>query len=273
MKSWAAACALLAACCVHGPPRSAAAPAAKPHGKDFSSSRHSRPSAPQPSLPESYQRAVQNAEHATARDISRQLTPIRRDNGALVWRGSGETLQLLVATWTTHRSYFPAPGTTFRERYPVWVTAAPELARFCAQHDAEQTGTPLPRRLEQLLGLPPDSGHQFVVELWVNPADLFRPTADPEITDGEAELAFPEVRGYLSVSADYRAWYERTAAARYRPPRGPAYPWTRLGYTYDWGNPRSRVGLSEFVIRPGSTLTVRSVTATKAYGSSDAQAR
>ena len=27
------------------------------------------------------------------------------------------------------------------------------------------------------------------------------------------------------------------------------YPWTRLGYTYDWGNPRNLVGLSEFVLR------------------------
>jgi hypothetical protein len=37
------------------------------------------------------------------------------------------------------------------------------------------------------------------------------------------------------------------------------YPWTQLGYTYDWGNPESEVGLSEFVIRKGSTVVIKSV--------------
>lgn len=52
---------------------------------------------------------------------------------------------------------------------------------------------------------------------------------------------------------------------RYDPKTGPPYPWTRLGYTYDWGNAKSRVGLSEFVIRKGARLTVHSVSTTEGY--------
>lgn len=268
MRSLLAACGALLACCVTdaGPSSPPARPAL--HGKDFSSGRHSHPDAPAVALPAAYLAAVRRAQRATAQDASRQLTPIRPDNRALLWRTATGKEQVLVATWTTHRSYYPPQGVTFVESYPVWVTAAPELKNFCRSHAASGSATPLPRRLEQLLGLPPDSGHEFIVELWVAPSDLFRPSADPEITDREAQLTFPEVPGYLSVSAEFKAWYEQTCDARYRPVHGPAYPWTRLGYTYDWGAPRAPVGLSEFVIRPGAEVTVHAVTATSSYGGS-----
>lgn len=43
------------------------------------------------------------------------------------------------------------------------------------------------------------------------------------------------------------------------------YPWTRLGYTYDWGNPRREIELSEFVIREPAMVQIRAVTATDDY--------
>ena len=43
------------------------------------------------------------------------------------------------------------------------------------------------------------------------------------------------------------------------------YPWTGLGYTYDWGNPDSEIGLSEFVILGGSTVGVDAVIPTEEY--------
>jgi hypothetical protein len=245
----------------------------KPHGKDFSSSLHSHPDAQPVVLPERYLQAVKNAVNATEENVSRELTPILQSNQKLIWRGSGNDRQVLVATWTTHKSYFVTPkqplGNPFEEKYTVWVTAAPDLKEFCQHYCPGEGDTLLPRRLEQLLGLPPNSGHKFVVELWVNPDDLFRPSADPEVTDYEAQLQFPVVREYILVSESYKKWYNNTAAARYKPLHGPAYPWTRLGYTYDWGNNETRVGLSEFVIREGTELTVHSVNKTENYGESE----
>jgi hypothetical protein len=43
------------------------------------------------------------------------------------------------------------------------------------------------------------------------------------------------------------------------------YPWTRLGYTYDWGNPKSEIGLSEFVIKNGAPIKIHSVVNADAY--------
>ncbi|MCL4692577.1 MAG: hypothetical protein KJ060_08715, partial [Candidatus Hydrogenedentes bacterium] len=117
-------------------------------------------------------------------------------------------------------------------------------------------------RAEQLLGLPPHDGKTRFVEFWVDPSDLFRPSPDPAVTDHEAELDFPGSELFVTVSSEYVDWYESQVAISYGPD---GYPWTRLGYTYDWGNPLTEVGLSEFVIRTGATVTVKSVTLNADY--------
>jgi hypothetical protein len=38
-----------------------------------------------------------------------------------------------------------------------------------------------------------------------------------------------------------------------------------LGYTYDWGDPGSDVGVSEYVIRKNSEVIVKSVSTTADY--------
>jgi hypothetical protein len=113
------------------------------------------------------------------------------------------------------------------------------------------TGEDQTLRLEQLLGLPPNDGKTTFAELWVKPADLFRPSADPEITDHEAGLVFPSVTDFLTVSQTFINWFDALIASSYGED---GYPWTRLGYTYDWGNDESEVGVSEFVIRSGATV-------------------
>ena len=50
-------------------------------------------------------------------------------------------------------------------------------------------------------------------------------------------------------------------------PRGPGYPYTRLGYTYDWGVAANvpHYGASEFLVMPNSTATARAIIDTDAY--------
>jgi len=38
-----------------------------------------------------------------------------------------------------------------------------------------------------------------------------------------------------------------------------------IGYTYGWGNPKSEIGLSEFVIKQGATVKIDSVYCTSEY--------
>ena len=79
---------------------------------------------------------------------------------------------------------------------------------------------------------------------------LFRPTPDNETTDHEAELDFP-----ASATPDYREWFEENRQFSYF--SDTPYPWTRLGYTYDWhSGTSSHVGPGEFIIREGATVRV-----------------
>ncbi len=141
----------------------------------------------------------------------------------------------------------------------LFVTMVPEVKDFCA---ADKPLDPT-LRLEAVLGLPPASGAKYLVQMWVSQRDLFRPSPDPEISDHEAELDFPVSPTFVTVNPDYVAWFTNRKATAYTGKK--PVPWTRLGYTYDWGNSSNKVGLSEFVIRKSSTIEVQSVADSSQY--------
>ncbi|MEL6579081.1 MAG: hypothetical protein AAFQ14_04975 [Cyanobacteria bacterium J06621_12] len=214
-------------------------------------------------LPEVYYSALLDAEQISSDEISTNLTAIVKDNPNIQWQGD----RLKVSTYAKPK-YFEVGShqTTSRE---VWVTVVPELQNFCTNY--AQTGQEISPRIEQLLGLAPS--HQpakSIVELWVDAKDLFRPTPDPEISDHEAELAFRPANNFLRVSPEYQDWFnsrlnEFESQLKEMNPDHPAVPWTRLGYTYDWGESTNHVGLSEFVLSKGAELEVESVSTVDNY--------
>ena len=68
-------------------------------------------------------------------------------------------------------------------------------------------------------------------------------------------LDFPASERFVTVNPEHVRWLVEQKNTSYGEN---GYPWTRLGYTYDWGNPKSEMGLSEFVIRKGATVEIRS---------------
>ena len=199
-----------------------------------------------------YTAAVADAEVAEASEISDTLTAIRPDNGELVLDANG---RVKMVTWTSFAGYDSLVGMETSLAVEVWVTAAPKLSAFCKASGL--SGAELDLRLEQLLGLPPGNGKTRVVELWVPMSDMFRPSPDLEVDDSVAELDFPS-----GTPQEHIDWINNLKATSYV---APGYPWTRLGYTYDWAPGASEVGLSEFVIRKGTTVAVESVTAQADY--------
>ena len=132
----------------------------------------------------------------------------------------------------------------------VWVTMAPQLQEFCRALGLADAALDL--RLEQLMGLPPNNGKNRLVQLWIPTDGLFRPSPDAETDDSVAALVFPD-----GAAPDHVAWIENLEANSYGEK---GYPWTRLGYTYDWApDAKSEVGLSEFVARKGTKAVVDSV--------------
>ncbi len=258
---------------------------------------------------EAYNQACADAAVVTPDKISKNLTPIIAENPNLIWEDNVVGSRVLVVSWVDENACniykCPpegcAPGDTCKEGRECaysrdsYVTLAPELKNFFLNR------TPDPMRIAQVLGLPPvDSARKVCfLEMWVSPEDLFRPAPDPEVTDSEAEMDLPpsqyrsRFRQYSDaelVFADMACdpelcpscnqWnqcgfttYENYFKNRrkYIYTAASPYPWTGLGYTYDWGNPDNPVGLSEFVVNgkksDGSTINVgiKAVTYTADY--------
>lgn len=231
-----------------------------------------------------YLQAVLDASMVTPAKVYTGLTPISNENTALIWENGVVGSRLLVTSWigSAGANYKCPPGgcaagDTCKEgrecpnyRWDSWVTVAPELKNYFGG------AVPSSMRLAQLLGLPPEYATpgdpkeaQYFLEMWVSPADLYRPCPDPEITDRECQTDYSTgifwnfsptekvnaTEGGIWEFRDYKGWFDNRTQFiySYAYPAAKAtdplpYPWTRLGYTYDWGNP-NHIGLSEYVVR------------------------
>jgi hypothetical protein len=205
-----------------------------------------------------YAEALKDAAEARPEEISRNLVAIVPGEPKLVWSEEGQKKRVLTVTWTSYAGYDNQVGKAVPLGREVWVTPAPLVAEFCKGRGGDAEA--LKARLEQLLGLPLKSGKDRFVELWAEPKDLFRPCADPEITDHECEVEPRAVTTFQTVSPEHLKWFEDLKAQSYGEK---GYPWTRLGYTYDWAGPK--VGLSELVIKKGAEATVKKVASIEEY--------
>jgi hypothetical protein len=209
--------------------------------------------APPPTLDQRYISAIEDAMLAQQSEIVTNLTPITQNNTHLVWWGEGENATVLVVTWSKYPNSYPIGQNVTTTWGYTWVTAVPEIQTFFKTVPPDTNYT---LRTAELLGMPANTSYTYFVELWVKPDQLFRPSADSEITDSTAQLAFP-----ANATADYKEWFNNNIISSYYPMK---YPWTRLGYTYDWGDD-THVGLSEYVLMQNATVTVKSVTPTIEY--------
>ena len=208
-----------------------------------------------------YQAAVEDAVVARPSEVYQGLRAVVGHEPGLVWEGEPGTSRVLVVTWTSWDGYDSKVGREMILTRPLWVTLVPDLQRFCRGYRPRRKRS-LDLRLEQLLGLPPGDGKTRFAELWADPKVLYRPCPDPEITDRECGLDFPVAGGKLVIEDEYRRWFEDLRESSYGEK---GYPWTRLGYTYDWGNRRRVVGLSELIVPAGAAATVRAVVTTEGY--------
>jgi len=208
-----------------------------------------------------YQKSIKDAIYPEAGEVYNELVPVDKQNKDLIWKTINGEDYILTVTWKQNVSFYEKYlDSAFYNTgsYPIWITTAPELQQRMKLEKAKDAD----RRLIQLLGLPPNSVYSYFVELWVKPADLFRPCPDPEITDQKCETCFPE-----KTDPNHIAWINENRISRYyQRDLFNLYPWTQLGYTYDWNpNNKSHVGLSEFVIAANRKIVVRAIYKTEDY--------
>lgn len=199
--------------------------------------------------PTLYKEAIIDASKPEKEEISYQLTKLTEDNPKLEWHNGA----VKVVTWTNWDGYLQLIDSTISTTRDTWVTAAPSLKSF-AQQVKLSKGDPI-SSMEKVLGLPPQSGKKYFVTIWVKPSDVFRPCLDPEVTDDHCEISLDKLDA--PIDSAHLAWIESLQSSSYDTLKG--YPWTQLGYTYDWEDNGKEIGLSEFVIKPSSFITIDQV--------------
>ena len=181
--------------------------------------------------------AVEDAEVATAEEMNPDLAAIisPEESPQIEWlERDGRTFVLVGSAMTEEDSRYWESGQAdmflLDDRLP-WVTLPYDLTDHLKADVRQTDDHGIEMRVIQMLGLPPDCGYDHIVLFWAEKDSLFRPT---------------------------RAWFEDYCRTAYH--SDTPYPWTRLGYTYDWhsGSP-SAIGPAEFIVRPSTRVIVSDI--------------
>jgi hypothetical protein len=206
-----------------------------------------------------YQRAIVDAAVAS-QDKVRPLLPIP------------VTDTVRVAAWVGASSNYCPDGKTDCQftvgGSGIWVSLDGEVQKKCVGWGL--SGDPLRERLEQLLGLPPNQPVQYqktkFVVFEIPNGHLQRPCVGlGDDMNGQPACSIrvkssPAISSIDFVGGQMASSYIATTSG------APGYPYTRLGYTYDW-SPAStdHYGASEFILVPGTTATLKAQMNTDAY--------
>ncbi len=202
-----------------------------------------------------YRAAVKDASVAEAAEISRTLPAITRpgDHPLMEWTDDNGCDMVLVASMTNaeEADKWREDSTFLFGNSLSWVTLPYDLEKHVRRLPLCADSLECRLRMVQLLGLPPDCDYDRILFFYAERDRLFRPTPDPEIDDSEASLDFPP-----DTPEHYRKWFAENEAFSYR--SATPYPWTRLGYTYDWHQGATTVqGPGEFIVHPGARVKVK----------------
>lgn len=223
--------------------------------------------------PAKYAIATRDSAVADSNEIVNNLDALTPDNASLVW--NADKTRIKVVTWKSQSAYqnflLPYTETSANENFVVWVTLAPKMQEFCrnfVQQHPKISQANLDYRLKQRLGLHPDWQYDVFVELWVNPADVFRPCVDPAPNDSSCELNFGSTAPTVKNIKDYPNFYKNLYFGSFR--AAPGVPWTGLGYTYDWRNASNtpgagEQGASEFILSPSTPYQIDQAVPTFQY--------
>jgi hypothetical protein len=219
------------------------------HGQPFLRRAEAKPDQPlageTQALWSAYERAVYDSSVYQRWNV-RPLRPLVPDvNG-----------QVVVATVTNKDG--KVGDTITVGAHGTWVTGVPEVQTICRAFRGD-----VAMQVRELLGLPPDADTPRVLVLKVAISDVFRPSPDdstntplpckllPDMTiPADCGNAFPAA---TTSPARYQ-WIATESFYLHTIPNG--YPWTHLGYTYNWAPGADRYGASEYVIRGNAKAVI-----------------
>lgn len=214
---------------------------------------------PVPDLNELYAQSIKDAMVDNGSEAIDTLWPVAAGNPNLQWKTINGQSYVLMATFMKYPESYPAGDSITTTWGDAWFFIPAQMQRKLGPGFTPSSDTI--QRICQLLGLPPanSQSNTHIARVWVHAERLFRPAGDTAITTTTSGSTL-----ITTVPAEYRTWFNNNIIySYYRPLNAPTdyyYPWTRLGYTYDWAPGGNRVGLSEYVLKAGSGCWVENTT-------------
>ena len=208
---------------------------------------------------EQYNAAIKDAKQLTADNIYPLVSIEGSSDMATL---SGDNSQVILITWHNNPDAFKDGQTITHTEKVIWGFTDKEFLKWFRENHENVDNWDL--RLKQLLGMSPETNNSHFTVFWANVSDVFRPAYYPEINSGLMNTTFSNsLEEDTSENAMwFKNWFDRTSDKAYG---RNGFPWTRLGYTYDWGNPSSKYGLSEFIVKEGATIEVKFTRNNKAF--------
>jgi hypothetical protein len=195
------------------------------------------------STQEQYAEAVQDAITIEEGEVQ-DLVTITEDSDLVTFNADKD--KVLMLSFNNHPESY-VEGETFTCEYgEIWAFTDKEIVQWYKENkDGVEDWT---LRFNQLLGVPADKEYACVSAFWVDLDELKRPAYETDITQqiDPEKLTTEDVDGIQDWFDDNIVWSYFDSA----------YPWTRLGYTYDWADNDTDYGLSEFIILPDSEIEV-----------------
>ena len=209
---------------------------------------------------ELYAEAVKKAKNLTADDIYPLVSIEGSSDMASL---SGDNSQVILVTWHNAPDEFKDGQTISHTDKVIWAFTDKEFLSWFRENHEKVDNWDL--RLKQLIGMSPETNNNYFTVFWANVSDVFRPAYYPEINSGLMNTTFSNsFEEDMSENAMwFKNWFDKTSATIYS--RDGGHPWTRLGYTYDWGNPDRKYGLSEFIVKEGAPIEVKFTRNNKAF--------
>lgn len=212
-----------------------------------------------------YEKAIRDTAVMKASN-ERTLTPLNKQVERFV-------------VWTDYNGY--QPNDHYTMPLNLFVARESEMKAACSQlalvRPSPSPFGSLKGRINQLLGLPRYDADQRFVQIVMNVEQpnngvmanysastvgqaLFRPCGNPDVHSNQCGLDFAS-----DVNDEFKMWiYQKTRQSYHESAVNPAtnkirygYPWTDLGYTYNWNifTP-NHVGVEEFVVKKGAEVKV-----------------
>lgn len=207
-----------------------------------------------------------------AYDLSILETSVFRKEAVLPLKPLSYPVQ--AVNFTTYTGWADGKdGQTVTLSRDLWFSVEPEVQSFCRSYHQHHPHRDVIPALHKLLGLKPattaDTGRKFVLFTIAGAGQsgptgkgVFRPCANPDPTATQCDNVIAGPEAYLQ-------WFSQNMVSSYKLDASmtdTGYPWTRLGYTYNW-DPRTHNhrGAQEYVAPAGTEVQIRAVVTPEAY--------